>query len=250
MSKIYHLEPKKSFEALPTGEYVLTLKEWREVVEEQDTQFSKKGDVRLEFHWNVAVPGGEDTDRKDWCSVAATANEKTKLLKIAAALRVVDLDRAMQDGCDLNPDLWTGRSCVGTIVRKQKDDKSLTDSIVSYAPTSNVVGHSEPGSNGPSKVPLSNAIAKRLQDLLTLTDGDFVGLPANMTGGQMATMMREVGAQALTQTAKRNLADMRDMASMLAVQLPDELCHEPATNKDGLLQLDAIQKLIDAAGNA
>jgi len=60
-------------------------------------------------------------------------------------------------------------------------------------------------------------------------------------------MMREVGSQALTATAKRNLADMRDLATMMAVQLPDELWHEPANNKDGLLQVDAIQRLIDGA---
>jgi len=245
VSKIYHLEPKKSFEALPTGEYVLTLKEWREVVEEQDTQFSKKGDVRFEFTWSVAVPGGEDTERKDWAAEAKTANEKTKILLIAVALGMASMERAQREGLDYNPDLWVGKSCVGTIVRKVKDDKSLTDSIVSYAPTSSVSGPS--GEPQPaSKAPLSNAIAQRLHDLLVLSDGDIVDLPANMTGGQMATMMREVGNQALTATAKRNLADMRDMASMMAVQLPDELCHEPATNKDGLLQLEAIQKLIDA----
>jgi len=241
MGKIYDIGPRLTFTPLPTGDYVLTLKDVSEHIEEEDSQYSKKGDMRLEWTWEVAVPDEEPATRRSRAAPPASWNEKSTFVKIAEALRLVDHERAVTEGAHINWDVAIGKQCIGSILKLPKESKpgEWTDNIKAFSPLPAVPDSS-------AKAPLSNAIAQRLEDLLRLVDGSFVLLPDNMTGGQMATMMREVGSQALTAAAKRNLADMRDMASMMAVQLPEELSKEPVTNKDGLLQLDAIQKLIDA----
>jgi len=242
MGKIYDIGPRQTFTPLPTGDYVLTLKDVSEHIEEEDSQYFKKGDMRLEWTWEVAVPDEEPAIRRSRAAPPASWNEKSTFVKIAEALRLVDHERAVTEGAHINWDVAIGKQCMGSILKLPKEGKpgEWTDNIKAFSPMP-AVPDSTP------RAPLSNAIAQRLKDLLVFTDGDFVVLPENMTSGQMATMMREVGSQALTATAKRNLADMRDMASMVAVQLPAELQEEPGTNKYGLLQVDAIQRLIDGA---
>src|ERR1035437_3369058 len=131
----YTLGPRVDFEALPTADYRLTLKSWKETVETADTKFSKRGDVRIEWNWLVSVPGGEDQERRDWTNIPATFAEKSNFVHIAVALGIVDSVKAIEEGATIDPDAGIGKSCIGTIVKALKsDNKTWGDRITQYAP--------------------------------------------------------------------------------------------------------------------
>ena len=137
MGKTYSVAPRVEFEALPTGEYVLTLLEVLEKAEERDTNFSKRGDIRLEFHWEVEVPGEDAVQRRDWSSIPKTFSAKSKFVSIAIALGLVNEQVGIDAGCSVDFDQGLGKGCLGTIVRKMKDGSSeWTDQITGYAPLS------------------------------------------------------------------------------------------------------------------
>lgn len=134
MGKTYAIAPRVDFQPLPTGDYVLTLLEVKEVVEERDTAFSKRGDVRLEFHWEVQVPGEEPEERRDWSGIPRTFSKKSKFVAIAVALGLVSDAEGAEQGANIDFDDGLGKRCLGTIVRAQKPNSDeWTDKITGYA---------------------------------------------------------------------------------------------------------------------
>ena len=245
MSKIYSMEPEKPFVPLSTGEYHITLKSWREVVEEQDLQYSRKGDIKIEFTWHVTVPGGEDMERRVTASLVNVFSRKANLCLIGQALGVMDFEKCASDGWTFNPDQWIGKSCMASVVRQPKatDPKSMTDKFVSYSPLPATTFVPSPVGDVPLSPPAVDELTARYMTLLAFNDGEPAQVPVGLSRAQMVAQMRELGAMPLSDAGKRALFDERDVASMMAVTLPDELCHEPATVREGLLQLEAIRKL-------
>jgi hypothetical protein len=128
------LGPRKVFEPLPTGDYRLTLVSYSMESRKPD-QWHKTDYVNIEFQWKVAVPGKEATQRKSDAPVPETFSEKSRLVQIIVALGVIDSAKAAADGCAIDLDKAIGHSCVGTIVRKLKEDgKSWTDQITAFSP--------------------------------------------------------------------------------------------------------------------
>lgn len=133
MGKAYAIAPRKIFEPLQTGEYVLTLLAVQERVEDHDSTFSKRGDIKLEFEWEVDVPGGDPETRKERVSIPATFSRKSRFVEIAVALQLVNEQEAIEGGCTVDFDEGLGKRCLGTIVRRLKEDgKEWTDSITAH----------------------------------------------------------------------------------------------------------------------
>ena len=248
MSKIYSMEPEKPFIPLATGEYRITLKSWKEVTEEEDTKFSHKGDIKIEFTWHVTVPGGEDTERRVTASLVNVFNRKANLCLIGQALGVMDFEKCAAEGWTFNPDQWVGKSCMANVVRQPKanDPKSMTDKFVSYSPLPANTFIPSPIGDVPLSAPVVDELTARFLQLLAFDEGEASELPAGLTRAQIVKRMRDLGALPLSDAGSRALADERDVASMMGVALPEELNHEPATVREGLLQLDAIKKLSGA----
>jgi hypothetical protein len=136
----YSMGPEKTFTPLATGDYKITLKEWREVVEEEDSQYSKKGDKKIQWTFAVAVPNGEDTERRVTTGLTASYNAKSNLCHVLVGLGLIDAEKSKESGVTFDPDQGIGRSCIGTIVKKLRQGKNAndpgawTDSITAYAP--------------------------------------------------------------------------------------------------------------------
>ena len=248
MSKIYTMGPEKTFTPLPTGEYVLTLKEWKEVTEDKDSQYSKKGDVKIQFTWAVTVPGDDDAERRVSVAPPEGYNKKSTLCHIGVALGVIDAVKAAAEGLSYNPDQWVGRKCMGTILRqpKQDDPKTMTDKISAYSPLPANTFVPSPIGDVSLSAPAVDELTARFLQLLAFDEGEASELPAGLTRAQIVKRMRDLGALPLSDAGNRTLADERDVASMMGVALPEELNYEPATVREGLLQLDAIKKLSGA----
>lgn len=133
MGKTYTIAPRVEFTPLPTGEYVARLMHWQEKVEERDTQFSRKGDVQIEFHWEVEVPGAEAEERRDWASIPRTWAKKSKFVQIALALGLARDGQAAEEGAVIDWDDGLGKRCKVTIVRSIKEGTNdWTDKITGY----------------------------------------------------------------------------------------------------------------------
>jgi hypothetical protein len=248
MSKIYTMGPEKTFTPLPTGEYVLTLKEWKEVTEEKDSTYSKKGDVKIQFTWLVTVPGDDDAERRVSVAPPEGYNKKSTLCHIGVALGVIDAEKAAAEGISYKPDQWIGRRCMGTILRQPKmdDPKTMTDKISAYSPLPANTFVPSPIGDVPLSAPLVDELTARYMTLLAFNDGEPAKPPTGLSRAQMVAQMRELGAMPLSDAGNRALADERDVASVMAVVLPEDLCKTPATVREGLLQLEAIRKLSGA----
>src|ERR1035437_2338312 len=131
----YTLGPRVECEALPTADYKLTLKSWKEIIVKEATQYSKIGDIQIEWAWLVAVPNAEDAERRTWSPIPATFSEKSTFVHIVTALGIVDSVAAIEAGATIDPDAGVGKSCLGTIVESLKTDgKTWGDKITQYAP--------------------------------------------------------------------------------------------------------------------
>ena len=248
MSKIYSMEPEKPFIPLSTGEYRITLKSWKEVTEEEDTKFSHKGDIKIEFTWHVTVPGGEDTERRVTASLVNVFNRKANLCLIGQALGVMELEKCAAEGWTFNPDQWIGKSCMANVVRQPKanDPKSITDKFVSYSPLPANTFVPSPIGDVPLSAPVVDELTARYMTLLAFNAGEPAKPPTGLSRAQMVARMRELGAMPLSDAGNRALADERDVASVMGVVLPGDLCKTPITVREGLLQLEAIRKLSGA----
>lgn len=141
MAHVYDVAPRVEFTPLPTGEYVLTLLEIKEIVRDKDYLSYKKGDLQLEFHWQVDVPGAESEERRSWASVPKTWSKKATFTAIAVALGLVSDEEAIANGARVDFDLGLGRRCLGTIVRELKDDQvTWVDTISAYMPLTRLPG--------------------------------------------------------------------------------------------------------------
>lgn len=252
----YTIGPRQTFEPLPTGEYMLTLKEWREYKEEEDSAFSKKGDVKVEWTFEVAVPNAEPTVRKARTSIPASFSEKSHFVHIITALGLVDANTGAEGGCTVDLDAGIGKRCVGTIVKKLKTGKTneYTDSITVYAPLPAqlsaplVFGGSAPASPTPSTAAPTDALRARYNALMS-----FAGLPkladTAVAAGGIQQSMIAVGAQPLNETARVTLNGAVEFLLSLSGTDYRTKFAEVRTLRDGLLLLDVITKELDALGD-
>jgi hypothetical protein len=236
----YTLGPRQTFEALPTAEYRLTLKSWKEIVEDKDTQYSKRGDIRNEFNWIVTVPGAEDQDRRDWCNVPQTFSEKATFVHIAVALQIVDNDKAIAEGATVDWDQGVGKSCLGTIVKALKaDNKTWGDKITAYAPL--------PAAQEPAK-PKADMAAKLRERTSVLSA--FAGLPDSPTDGLAVTALtnglKALGAQPITPAALQTLQETIETANTFGFNEFDDLPLVGLTLKDALVLFEKITARMDA----
>jgi len=134
MGKTYTVAPRVIFTPLDTGEYVLTLLEVVEQVRDKDYLSYKKGDIQLEFHWEVTVQGADNEERRSWASVPKTWSKKAPFTHIAVALGLISDEEAAEQGASIDFELALGKRCLGTIVRKMKEGtQDWTDEITAYA---------------------------------------------------------------------------------------------------------------------
>lgn len=248
MGKIYDIGPRSTFVALPTGEYTLTLKSWEEQIEEGDVVYNgktitHKGDIKIEFTWDVDVPGGESQERRVRVAIPSSWSSRATMVHIANALRVVDDDRAASDGASLNFDLWLRKQCLGTIVRKPKesDPKVLTDSITAYAP---LPQNAQNASVGAPERTAGTGLVQRYQRLINFA-GTQDTVPEGLSSLEIAGRMKLLGAGDMTDRAQRTLKDAIDLLQM-ASDGPYPEIGTPVTLKDGLLALDKLETALSA----
>jgi len=234
----YTLGPRQTFEALPTAEYTLTLKSWREITEQNDTQFSKKGDVRIEWNWVVTVPGGEDQDRRDWTNIPTTFSEKSTFVHICIALGIVDSVAAIEAGATIDPDQGIGKSCLGTIVKSLKSDgKTWGDKITAYAPL--------PATPAKPKADMAAKLRERLQLLLAFS-GSSDAVSASLSAPDLKTALNNLGGQPISQRAIEHVREQIDNAKIMGINEFDDVNTDGLTLKDALLLHERITARIDA----
>ena len=234
----YTLGPRTSFEALPTAEYKLTLKSWREITEQNDTQFSKKGDVRIEWNWLVAVPNGDDQDRRDWTNIPATFSEKSTFVHICIALGIVDSVAAIEAGATIDPDQGIGKSCLGTIVKSLKaDGKTWGDKITAYAPL--------PATTAKPKQDMAAKLKERLELLLAFS-GSPDGVATGLSVADLKTALNTLGERPVTQRAIDHIKEAQGNANIIGINEFDDVSTDGITLKDALLLHEKITARIDA----
>lgn len=242
----YTLGPRQTFEALPTADYKLTLKSWREIVEDKDTQYSKKGDVRVEWNWVVTVPGAEDQDRRDWSNVPATFSDKSTFVHIVTALGIVDSLKAIEEGATVDPDQGIGKSCIGTIVRQLRGSikgttglpEQWTDKITAYAPLPTTVAPVK------SKGDMAAKLRERLATLMAFA-GEAGDPPAGFNQQQLRDALKVIGDRAITEPAARLVKEHVELANTMGINDFDDTT-VPATLKDALVLYEKITTRLDA----
>lgn len=236
----YTLGPRQTFEALPTADYKLTLKSWKEIVEDKDTQYSKKGDIRVEWNWIVTVPGAEDQDRRDWSNVPATFSEKSTFVHIVIALGIVDSIAAIEAGATVDPDQGIGKSCLGTIVKALKpDNKTWTDKITAYAPLPPEAAPAKP------KGDMATKLRERLNTLLAFS-GETSDAPADLTPTALQQTLKLIGAKPITAKATQILTEAIELANTMGINEFDDTAILGLTLKDALLLYEKITTRLDA----
>lgn len=236
----YTVGPRQTFEALPTADYKLTLKSWKEVVETADTEFSKKGDVRVQWDWIVTVPNQEDQDRRDWTNIPTTFAEKSNFIHIAIALRIVDSEKAILEGATIDPDKGIGKSCMGTIVKSlKKDNKTWTDKITAYAPM--------PEAEAPAK-PKGDMAAKLRERLDTLRAfaGETEDTPADLTQQALRDALKIIGDKPITDRARITLSEQIELANTMGINDFDDTAISGLSLKDALVLYEKITARLDA----
>jgi len=235
----YTLGPRTSFEALPTAEYKLTLKSWREIVEQNDTKYSKKGDIRVEWNWIVTVPNGDDQDRRDWTNVPATFSDKSTFVHICIALGIVDSVDAIEAGATIDPDQGIGKSCLGTIVKSLKSDgKTWGDKITQYAPL--------PVTPAKPKADMASKLRERLQLLLAFS-GSPDGVASDLSAVDAKTALNTLGARPATPRAIGHVKEQIGNANIMGINDFDDLVLDGLTLNDALLLHEKITARIDNA---
>lgn len=248
MGKTYTIGAARNFTAIQTGDYTLTLKSWQEVTEDKDSDFSKKGDLKIELTWlvDVASEDGEDVTRRVRFAPPLSWNGKSTFVKVAEALRLVDHDKAKSEGATVDWDKGIGRQCIGSILRHPKESEPtvMTDTIKSYSPmpAKPVFGRDE------SFVPL--APAPRSNPLLARAKrmNMFAGRPDNLTADMnsqvLATHLRSLGAEPMNDTARKMLIDAADLLQLVGGTVPE--IDKSETLEQGLRALDVLEKAMEA----
>lgn len=236
----YTVGPRQTFEALPTAEYHLTLKSWKEVIEQSDTEFSKKGDVRVQWDWIVKVPNLDDQERRDWTNIPTSFSDKSNFVHIAIALRIVDSEKAIEAGATIDPDQGIGKSCLGTIVKSlKKDNKTWTDKITQYAPL--------PEAQAPAK-PKGDMVAKLRERLNTLRAfaGETTDTPADLTQQALRDALTLIGAKPITDRAKQTLVEQIELANTMGINDFDDTPTPGLSLKDALVLYEKVTARLDA----
>ena len=237
----YTLGPRQTFEALPTAEYRLTLKSWEEITEKETTEYHKKGDVRNMYVWAVTVPGGEETERRDWVNVPSTFSEKSTFVAIHVALRTVNSAKAIDDGATIDPDQGIGRSCLGTIVKSLKKGSTTewTDKITAYAPL--------PAEAAPakSKTDMAAKLRERLNTLLAFS-GETSDAPADLDQKALVNALKVIGAKPITAKATQYLTESIELANTMGINDFDDSAILGLTLKDALLLHEKVSARLDA----
>jgi hypothetical protein len=233
----YTLGPRVEFEPLPTADYKLTLKGWKEITVTVDTQFSKKGDTQIEWSWIVAVPNAEDAERRTWSPIPATFSEKSTFVHIVTALGIVDSVAAIEAGATIDPDAGVGKSCLGTIVKALKsDNKTWGDKITQYAPLAN--GGAKP------KTDMAAKLRERLGALMAFA-GDMGDPPADLTQQAIRDSLITIGAKPITARAARYITEQIELANTMGINDFDGSA-TPTTLKDALVLYEKITARLDA----
>jgi hypothetical protein len=236
----YTVGPRQTFEALPTAEYHLTLKSWKEVTEQADTEFSKKGDIRVQWDWIVKVPNADDQERRDWTNIPTSFSDKSNFVHIAIALRIVDSEKAIEEGATIDPDQGIGKSCLGTIVKSlKKDNKTWTDKITQYAPLPLAEAPAKP------KEDMATKLRARL-NMLRAFAGETEDAPKDLNQQALRDAMQIIGAQPMTQRAIEQLQEQIQMANMMGINDFDDTPIIGLTLKDGLLMYEKIATRLEA----
>jgi hypothetical protein len=247
MGKTYKVGPARAFEPINTGDYRLTFKGWEETTVDRDGRYSKKGDPQVRITWIVDVPNrDEETIRRVDINPPATWNSKSNWVKIAEALGLVDHEKAVLEGAEMDWDNAINRQCMGSILKHYKEEKptELTDSIKAYSPmpAKPVFGRDE------SSVPL--APAPRSNPLLARAKrmNMFAGKPDNLTPEMnsqvLATHLRSLGAEPMNDTAVRMLIDAQDLLQLVGGTVPE--IDKSETIEQGLKALDVLEKAMEA----
>lgn len=248
MGKTYTIGAARNFTAIPTGDYTLTLKSWQEVTEDKDSDFSKKGDLKIELTWlvDVASEDGEDVTRRVRFAPPSSWNAKSTFVKVAEALKLVDHDKAKSEGATVDWDKGIGKQCIGSILKHPKESEPtvMTDTIKSYSvlPAKPVFGESSvPLAQAPRANPLL-ARAKRMNM--------FAGKPDNLTADMnsqvLATHLRSLGAEPMNDSAVRMLLDAADLLQLVGGTVPE--IDKSETLEQGLKALDILEKAMEALG--
>lgn len=236
----YTVGPRQTFEALPTAEYHLTLKGWKEVTEQADTEFSKKGDVRVQWDWVVKVPNAEDQERRDWTNIPTTFSDKSNFIHIAIALRIVDSEKAIEEGATIDPDKGIGRSCLGTIVKSlKKDNKTWTDKITQYAPL--------PAQEAPvkPKADIAGKLRDRLATLMAFA-GEVNDPPAGLDQQALRDALQVIGAKQITAKAAQNLTEQIELCNTMGINDFDDTAILGLSLKDALVLYEKVTARLDA----
>lgn len=230
------LAPRTDFEALPTAEYVLTLKAWREIVEQADTQYSKKGDIRIEWNWIVAVPNAETVERRDWTNIPVTFAEKSTYVHIVVALGIVDSVAAIENGATIDEDQGIGKSCLGTIVKSlKKDGKTWGDKITQYAPLP---------ANAAPKASMIDKLRERYSTL-TAFSGEPVEPPSHFTQKDFSDALKVIGSKPITEKAAEHIRDQINVAAIMGINQFADTKLDGLTLKDALLLHEKITALVE-----
>lgn len=251
MGKTYTIGAARNFTAIPTGDYTLTLKSWQEVTEDKDSEFSKKGDLKIELTWLVdaASEDDEDVTRRVRFAPPSSWNGKSTFVKVAEALRLVDHDTAKSEGATVDWDKGIGKQCIASILRHPKESEPtvMTDTIKSYSPMP-----AKPVFGGAESVPLAPAPAPRANPLLArakkmnLFAGKADNLTSEMNSQVLATHLRAVGAEPMTDNARKWLGDAADLLLLMGSTVPD--VGTPETLEQGMKALDTLEKALEALG--
>ena len=238
---VYNVGPRQAFTPLPTGEYTLTLKEVGEKIEEKDSQYSKKGDVKVEWTFEVAVPNDEPVVRKVRAAAPVGWNEKSTFVHIAEALGLVNRETARANGASVDFGSALGRKCLGTIVKKLKEGSTTdyTDNITAYAPFVAAAGEAA------TAKPAGSKLRDRLLALIAFAGTQTV-VPEGMSRAGMATLMKEIGARLMHDDARGQLQAAIEIYQLSGGDAPIADLAEGATLKDGFLLLEDIAKATEA----
>lgn len=236
----YTVGPRQTFEALPTAEYHLTLKSWKEVTEQADTEFSKKGDVRVQWDWIVKVPNSDDQERRDWTNIPTSFSDKSNFVHIAIALRIVDSEKAIEEGATIDPDQGIGKSCLGTIVKSlKKDNKTWTDKITQYAPLPLAEEPVRP------KGDMATKLRERLNTLRSFA-GHSEDAPADLTQQALRDALKLIGDKPMTERAKQYLTEGIELANTMGINDFDDTPILDLSLKDALLLHEKVTARLDA----
>jgi hypothetical protein len=251
----WDIGPRQSFEAIPTGEYVATLKAWAEKIEEEDSKFSKKGDRKIEFTFAITVPDAEDAQRRVRARIPETANEKSLLMHVLGGLGLLDMQATAEKGLRLTPEILdrhVGRSCKVSVIKQLREGKSAsdkdawTDSIKAYmpytAPTAVAPAAASPA-GGPAVSAKLLERVKAMDALAGLTTPSDV-----LTAEQIIGHMRQLGAQVINKHAIQSLETAHEIYMTCGgwdPMLPAS--YDGMTFKDAMQLMDRIVKATDDA---